>query len=78
MPGPLVLSSEFASVAVSVDDAAHGPRLLIEDRRNGRRVHLDPLELASLTWLSHEDLGPFLDPSRTGWRPEGPREGDQQ
>ncbi|MGW7824081.1 hypothetical protein ACWGLF_39640 [Streptomyces puniciscabiei] len=64
----LLLHSEFAAVAVRVDRSGRGPRLLVEDRRSGRRIHLDPLELASLTWLSHGDLGPFLDPSRTGWR----------
>jgi hypothetical protein len=25
---------------------------------------LDPLELAALTWVRHEELAPFLDPSR--------------
>ena len=63
----LELSSEFASVAVEVDRRANGPRLRIENRQNRRVVYLDPLELASLTWLTHEHLGPFLDPSLTGW-----------
>ena len=65
---PLTLTSEFAAVAVEVDTQANGPRLRITNLNNGREVYLDPLELASLTWLSHDDLGPFLDPSRTGWR----------
>jgi hypothetical protein len=66
----LTLSSEFASVAVDVDLRANGPRLRVVNLGNGREIYLDPLELASLTWLSHADLGPFLDPSRTGWRSE--------
>jgi hypothetical protein len=65
--GNLELASEFASVAVSVDYQANGPRLRIENRQNGHVVFLDPLEVASLTWLTHEHLGPFLDPSQTGW-----------
>lgn len=64
------LTSEFASVVVSVDNSANGPRLRIEDRRSGRAIYLDPLELASLTWLRHRDLGPFLDPSQVGWANE--------
>lgn len=62
------LTSEFASVTVRVDEVANGPRLRIENRGNGAVVYLDPLELASLTWLRHADLAPILDPSRTGWR----------
>lgn len=67
-PADAILTSEFASVRVSVDHAGNGPRLRIENRQNGHAVYLDPLELASLTWLRHSDLGPFLDPSQTGWR----------
>jgi hypothetical protein len=63
----LHLSSEFASVTVEVDEHANGPRLKIENRQNRRVIFLDPLELASLTWLTHDHLGPFLDPSQTGW-----------
>jgi hypothetical protein len=66
--GRLRLTSEFGDVTVALDTSANGPRLRIEDLRNGRVVHLDPLELASLTWLTHDRLGPFLDPSQTGWR----------
>jgi hypothetical protein len=63
----LELTSEFASVTVELDLTANGPRLKIENQQNRRVVYLDPLELASLTWLDHESLGPFLDPSQTGW-----------
>jgi hypothetical protein len=65
--GRLELTSEFASVTVELDNTANGPRLRIENQQNRRVVYLDPLELASLTWLDHESLGPFLDPSQTGW-----------
>jgi hypothetical protein len=69
----LMLANEFASVAVEVDTRANGPRLRIVNLANGRSTFLDPLEVASITWLTHEDLGPFLDPSRTGWRSDGDR-----
>ena len=66
-PVRLSLASEFGSVMVEVDEHANGPRLRIENVQNGRVVYLDPLEVASLTWLTHDRLGPFLDPSQTGW-----------
>jgi hypothetical protein len=66
-PHRLELASEFASVTVEVDTQANGPRLRIENLHNRQVVYLDPLELACLTWLTHEHLGPFLDPGQTGW-----------
>ena len=60
----MILSSEFASVEIELDDRGNGPRLMIRDARNGRSVFLDPLELAALAWVRHEELLPFLDPAR--------------
>jgi hypothetical protein len=60
----MVLSSEFASVEIALDDRGNGPRLMIRDARNGGCVFLDPLELAALAWVRHEELLPFLDPAR--------------
>jgi hypothetical protein len=58
------LTSEFASVEIERDDHGNGPRLLIRDAQTGIRVLLDPLELAALARLRHDELAPFLDPSR--------------
>jgi hypothetical protein len=58
------LASEFAAVEVGRDDRGNGPRLMIRDTQSGRCVFLDPLELAALTWIRHDDLSPFLDPAR--------------
>ncbi len=66
-PARLELSSEFAAVTIELDMRANGPRLRIENQHNRRVIYLDPLEVASLTWLTHDRLGPFLDPSQTGW-----------
>jgi hypothetical protein len=60
----LLLASEFAAVEVGRDDRGNGPRLIVRDARSGRSVFLDPLELAALATLRHEDLLPFLDPAR--------------
>ena len=65
--GRLELASEFGSVLLEVDRRANGPRLRITNQQNQRVVYLDPLEVASHTWLTHDRLGPFLDPSQTGW-----------
>lgn len=67
----VVLTSEFAAVEVERDDSGNGPRLMIRDLRSGNCVLLDPLELAALTWLRHEELLPFLDPARFDHRARG-------
>lgn len=61
----MILNSEFASVEIDRDDSGNGPRLIIRDLRSGGRcILLDPLELAALVWVRHEELMPFLDPAR--------------
>jgi hypothetical protein len=60
----VILNSEFASVEIDRDDSGNGPRLLIRDARSGKTIFLDPLELAALAWVRHEELLPFLDPGR--------------
>jgi hypothetical protein len=60
----LLLNSEFAAVEVARDDRGNGPRLMIRDLRSGKSVFLDPLELAALASVRHEELLPFLDPAR--------------
>ena len=62
--GTLRLVSEFAAVEVGRDDRGNGPRLMIRDTQSGNCVFLDPLELAALAWVRHEELLPFLDPAR--------------
>jgi hypothetical protein len=62
-----VITSEFASVRVSVDTTANGPRLLVEDLESGEHVYLDPLELSSFCHADDEDrlawlrVGPYQD-----------------
>lgn len=67
----MIISNEFAAVDITVDDTANGPRLRIKDLDTGESTYLDPLELQSLVWVPHSDLGPFLDPSAYRWREEG-------
>ncbi|MGH7915572.1 MAG: hypothetical protein ACREPW_13150 [Candidatus Binataceae bacterium] len=75
-PGDAIfrLASEFALVEVARDRRGNGPRLMIRDMRSGRCIFLDPLELAALVWMRHEDLLPFLDPARTERRDPAPQD----
>jgi hypothetical protein len=64
------VTSEFASVALSIDHDGNGPRLRIEDLKTGQVGFLDALELETLAWLPEGALHKFLDPSFHRWRDE--------
>ena len=51
---PIELTNEFASVTLRVVETGHGVRLRIASARLGRSIDLDPLELETLTWQSHD------------------------
>lgn len=70
------LRNEFAYVSVELDEGANGQRLKICDLRTGRVGYLDPLELESLAWSTHEDLEMILDPSHRRWAGTGDVEDD--
>lgn len=63
-----VVESEFASVAVKLDQEGNSVRLRVEDLRTGRVRFLDALELESLVWLGEGHLTQILDPSHERWR----------
>lgn len=58
-----VFSNEFATVHLSIDDLANGPRLVLLDPTSGRQIALDPLELQALAWTRHEQLSELLAPA---------------
>jgi hypothetical protein len=68
---PIELANEFATVTVRVVATGNGVRLRIESARLGRSIDLDPLELETLSWQSHDlftgllaqPFGPEDDPS---------------
>jgi hypothetical protein len=68
--GVIVLTSEFASVQVSLDSDANGPRLLVRDIESGDQIYLDPLELASFCHATEDD--------RAGWLRVGPYRNDRR
>jgi hypothetical protein len=63
-----LVHSEFAEVAVRIDQTANGPRLRLEDLRGDRVRHLDALELECLVWLPEGHLSQLLDPAADRWK----------
>jgi hypothetical protein len=73
LPGsePMVLANEYAEVRVRSVQTPNGVRLEIVAPRLGRGIRLDPVELETLTWQSHNVFSEFL---RTPFGPEGEAE----
>lgn len=67
-----VVSSEFATVSVSVEVGGTGARLRLEDLRSGAVRHVDALELESLIWAPDHWWRRLLDPSLHRWREAEP------
>lgn len=63
-----VVESEFASIAVRLDQEGNSVRLRLEDLRTGRVRFLDALELESIIWMAEGHLTQLLDPSHERWR----------
>jgi hypothetical protein len=63
-----IVHSEFAEVAVRVDQTANGPRLRLEDLRGNKVRYFDALELETLVWLPEGHLNKLLDPSADRWK----------
>ena len=60
MAEPIEIANEFATVVVQRVETRNGVRLRIQSSRLQRAIDLDPLELESLTWQSHEVFIGFL------------------
>ena len=69
LPGgePFELANEYAMVTVRKVRTRNGVRLEIVAPRLGRGIRLDPVELETLTWQSHETFSQWL---RTPFGPE--------
>jgi len=69
LPGdePIELANEYATVTVRKVYTRNGVRLEIVAPRLGRGIRLDPVELETLTWQSHETFSQWL---RTPFGPE--------
>ena len=58
----MILSNEFATVDIEIDNSANDPRLKIEDTSTGKAIYLDPLELQGLAWSTHRNMAHFTVP----------------
>lgn len=54
------VGNEFASVVIRKVFTRNGERLEIFAPKLGKSIQLDPLELESLTWQTHETFSQFL------------------
>jgi hypothetical protein len=70
--GEFEIANEFAAVVVRRVDTHNGVRLRIESVRLQRSIDLDPLELETLTWQSHELFSQLLE------HPFGPEDGSER
>lgn len=52
----LVLSNEFATVWIAVDERANGVRLVVTDAETGTAIALDPLELEAISRMAHQEF----------------------
>jgi hypothetical protein len=62
----VVITNEFASVEVRVDDNASGPIAWVTDRKSGVSRQIDPLALEGLVWAPDEVLVSLADPISRG------------
>lgn len=62
-----LIDSEFATVRVSMDVRANGPRLLVSDLRNGNEIYLDAFALACLAGADPQTFVDLADPANTLW-----------
>lgn len=52
----LVLSNEFATVWIAIDQRANGVRLVVTDAETGTAIGLDPLELEAISRMAHREF----------------------
>lgn len=57
---PIEIANEFATVLVRKVMTRNGVRLEIRSPKLGTAIRLDPLELESLTWQTHDTFARLL------------------
>jgi len=60
--GSVVVTNEFASVEIRVEERANGPSALVTDRRSGVCRRIDPLVLQGLVWAPEHIIAELADP----------------
>jgi hypothetical protein len=62
----VVVSNEFASVEIRIDQLANGPAAWVTDRKSGATRRIDPLALEGLIWAPDYLLESLADPGHRG------------
>jgi hypothetical protein len=61
-----LVSNEFSSMLVQLDEAGRSARLRLMHRVSGQAIYLDALQLEALLSLTPSDFWKMLDPSELG------------
>ena len=61
--GSVVVTNEFASVEIRIDQHANGTLAWVTDRRSGVSRRIDPLALEGLVWVPEHIIASLADPS---------------
>ena len=64
--GRVVITNEFASVEIRVDQLPNGPLALVTDRKSGMTRKIDPLALEGLVWAPDSLIESLADPGHRG------------
>jgi len=60
--GSVVVTNEFASVEIRIDQHASGPLAWVTDRKSGVSRRIDPLALEGLVWAPDHIIASLADP----------------
>jgi hypothetical protein len=60
--GSVIITNEFASVEIRVDQRPNGPLAWVTDRRSGVSRRIDPLALEGLVWAPAHIIASLADP----------------
>ncbi|MGH3200831.1 MAG: hypothetical protein ACRDP5_02050 [Streptosporangiaceae bacterium] len=60
--GSVIVTNEFASVEVRIEQHANGPVAWVTDRRSGVSRRVDPLVLEGLVWAPEHIIASLADP----------------
>jgi hypothetical protein len=64
--GSVVVTNEFASVEIRIDQNNNGPTAWVTDRKSGVTRKIDPLALEGLVWAPDSLIESLADPGHRG------------
>ena len=64
--GSVVVTNEFASVEIRIDQLANGQLAYVTDRKSGVTRKIDPLALEGLVWAPDSLIESLADPGHRG------------